>query len=158
MRSLTAIAAATALLLAACSGADNPDGGGDTSTQVTRAPAGDVTPATVDLDGQVTLAAALQPFGSCDDFLGHVQREASERVQPHGLPGTANYSPGGVILEDSAEAAATDSDSAPAPTTTGPDRRRDRVPCRPGRRTAPVQARTSPARTSRSTASTSPTS
>ncbi len=77
----------------------------------------------VDL-GDVTLAAALAPFASCDALLDHLRTEALERVGPYGLYGEGYYGP--VAFDEFAEAdtAAAEEGTvrteAPVPTSTVP--------------------------------------
>jgi len=76
----------------------------------------------VDL-GDVTLAAALTPFDSCDALLGHLRTEALDRVGPYGLDGEGYYGPIAVDDMATAEDGAVRSEAvpgAPAPTSTIP--------------------------------------
>jgi hypothetical protein len=74
VRRITLIALVIVLLVAGCSSAD--DAPSDAQG--------------VDL-GDVTLAAALTPFDSCDALLDHLRTEGLERVGPYGLDGEIYY-------------------------------------------------------------------
>ena len=96
----------TALLTAGCSSGD------DTGSSAEG----------VDL-GDVTLAAALTPFDSCDALLDHLRTEALDRVGPYGLDGEGYYGP--IAFDDmaSAEDGAVRSEAlpgTPVPTSTIP--------------------------------------
>jgi hypothetical protein len=77
-------------LTAACS-----DGGGSAAP-----------PPTVDLDGRVVLAAALDTFDGCDALLDHLRTEAADRVGPWGLEGGMHTMAGPAIVDDLARGAA----------------------------------------------------
>lgn len=77
-RRIVPLAAATALVIAACS-SDDPDAGpSDTGTRTTDERI-EIGP------GDVELTSALIPFGECDSVLEHIKAEATERVGPWGL-------------------------------------------------------------------------
>ena len=76
VRRITFILLATALLAAGCRADD------DTESRAEG----------VDL-GEVSLAAALTPFESCDALLDHLRTEALDRVGPYGLDGEGYYGP-----------------------------------------------------------------
>jgi hypothetical protein len=96
-------AAATAAVLALAAGACSGGGGGTSSpdTQVRRLP-------------DLTLAAALTPFGSCDALAEWIKAEAGARVGPYGLGG-GPYWYGFGVEED---AGGDDLARGPAPPTT----------------------------------------
>lgn len=100
MRAVHKIAAAVAVLAlvaAGCSGDDNdskPDADGDSGE-----------PVEVEIP-DLTLAAALTPFDSCDALLGWIKAEAGARVGPYGLGGSNYYYGNDVMVtEDALEAA-----------------------------------------------------
>ncbi|MDQ3708401.1 MAG: beta-propeller domain-containing protein [Actinomycetota bacterium] len=84
MRGRSVGAVLLGLVLAACTA--TPGGG------LRALPGGRTSP-------DVVLAAALEPFGACDELLAYFQRHALEQVGPWGLPGDGG-------LEDIAEMAA----------------------------------------------------
>jgi hypothetical protein len=101
------VAVGLALGLVASSCADDDDDAGPASTPGTDATSdrpgpseGGDDPADV---GDLELISALQSFDACDDFLGWVRAEASERVGPYGLDG-GPIAYGGEILTDSGRA------------------------------------------------------
>ncbi len=105
VRRIVFIALVTALLAAGCS----------TDTSRTSAEG-------VDL-GEVTLAAALTPFESCDALLDHLRTEALDRVGPYGLEGEGYYGPIALDDMDSAEDGSVRSEAlpgSPVPTSTIP--------------------------------------
>lgn len=79
-----AIALSCLALLGACSSDGTTSTGGTGATGGTN---GTGDRGTVSLE----LASALQPFGSCDDLLGYLKAEATERVTAYGLPGVGYY-------------------------------------------------------------------
>ncbi len=91
---LGAAVAVLALVAAGCSG-DDDDG--------SAANPDDREPVEVEIP-DLTLAAALTPFDSCDALLGWIKAEAGARVGPYGLGG-GNYYYGDDVLE-TADAAA----------------------------------------------------
>ena len=102
MKRLAVSALAMMLLATACIGnADTSDSSG----------ADDV----VDLDGRVSLAAALTAFDACEDYLKHVQENALEVVGPWGLGqfgGIITFE-GAVDLQASDDVAATERVTTP---------------------------------------------
>jgi uncharacterized secreted protein with C-terminal beta-propeller domain len=99
--------AALALVAGACSG----DDGGSAAPGTTR-------PGLRVLElPDLTLAAALTPFDSCDALLAWIHDEAAARVGPYGLPGTGWYGP------VAAEGRATADGEPGAPVTGGGDDR-----------------------------------
>lgn len=103
---IVALLAALALAAGACSGDDGssspaPSGARDQGgVRVVELP-------------DLTLAASLTPFDSCDALLGWIRDEAAARVGPYGLPGTGWYGPLVDVAEDRATA------GAPLPATPG---------------------------------------
>ena len=105
-RRIVFILLVTVLLAAGCSTGDDAGSGAEG----------------VDL-GDVTLAAALTPFDSCDALLDHLRTEALDRVGPYGLDGGGYYGP--IAFDDmgSAEDGTVRSEAlpgAPVPTSTIP--------------------------------------
>lgn len=101
------IALLLTLLLVGAGCAGDDDGGGAGTTDL----------------GDVTLAAALTPFGSCDALLDHLRAAALERVGPYGLDGqpVIAFDEGDVLAsgDDRATTAET-APEAPVPTTSVP--------------------------------------
>ena len=77
--------------------------------------------------GDVTLAAALTPFASCDGLLDHLRTEGLERVGPYGLDGEISYgiddvgfAEGDMAMAEDRAASAGSNQARPAPVTTIP--------------------------------------
>jgi hypothetical protein len=68
------------------------------------------------------LASALQPFAACDELLGHLKAEATDRVTEYGLAGAGGYYPYPGIVTDALSGRAAEgglaTPSAAAPPTT----------------------------------------
>ncbi len=61
----------------------------------------------------LALASSLQPFGSCDDFLGWVRTEAKKRVGPYGFGSRYGYPTAGALVDESLRATGEGGGAAP---------------------------------------------